>query len=408
MLIERYDTMLVNAKLNDKNRRLLFDNTVYISFTDVILIFSIKLIKQRFDRCSRTNTLMKMNSKKKICDILMRYNLLILEDDKNNEMIANFVQSRTIAKATSWVWHLRLEHCHSTIIEKLKVLKDITVKKEEESKTIKCETCAVSKMHRIVQKFFTAKATKSFQILHFDLTIDNQTFDEIICIAHFTDEFTSYSWTYSLIDHKEKKLISVFKNLINQCDRVDMIVNFMIRIIRSDQKTSIENKLKKWIQNQRIEWKWSSKYTSEQNDKFERFDALLIEKARCIREYAKLSEDLYSKCYLAVTYLLNRTSTARLKWNSSLMTLQKCLNESIKWELSNLKVFDSKTYVLLKDSNVSARSKKLKARVFVKYFVDYDSINIFRVWNSEKWNVNEYRDVIFDEESFFDIYKTKN
>jgi hypothetical protein len=75
----------------------------------------------------------------------------------------------------------------------LKVLKDITVKKEEESKTIKCETCAVSKMHRIVQKFFTAKATKSFQILHFDLIIDNQTFDEIICIAHFTDEFTSYN-----------------------------------------------------------------------------------------------------------------------------------------------------------------------------------------------------------------------
>ncbi len=256
MLIERYDTMLINAKLNEKKRRLLFDNTVYVSFIDVTLMFSTKLIKQRFDRCSRTNTLMKMNSKKKICDIQMRYNLLILEDEENSEMIANVVQSRTIAKATSWIWHLRLKHCHSTIIEKLKALKDITVKKEEESKTVKCETCAVSKMHRIVQKFFTAKAIKSFQILHFDLTIDNQTFDEITCIAHFIDEFTSYSWTYSLIDHKEKTLISIFKSLINQCDRADMTINFMIRIIRSDQKTFIENKLKKWIQNQNIEWKW--------------------------------------------------------------------------------------------------------------------------------------------------------
>jgi hypothetical protein len=236
MLIEKYDTMLMNAKLNDQNRRLLFENTAYISFIDVTLVFSTKLIKQRFDRCSRTNTLMKMNSKKKICDIQMRYNLLILEfADENSEMTANSVQSRTTAKATSWVWHLRLGHCHSTVIEKLKVLnKKITVKKEEESKTIKCETCALSKMHRIVQKFFTAKATKSFQILHFDLTIDNQTFDDTICIAHFTDEFTSYNWTYSLIDHKEKTLISVFKSLINQCDRIDMIVNFMIRIIRSD------------------------------------------------------------------------------------------------------------------------------------------------------------------------------
>jgi hypothetical protein len=101
MLIEKYDTMLMNAKLNDQNRRLLFENTAYISFIDVILVFSTKLIKQRFDRCPRTNTLMKMNSEKKICDIQMRYNLLILEDEENSEMIANVVQSRTAAKATS-------------------------------------------------------------------------------------------------------------------------------------------------------------------------------------------------------------------------------------------------------------------------------------------------------------------
>jgi hypothetical protein len=71
-------------------------------------------------------------------------------------------------------------------------------------------------------------------------------------------------------------------------------------------------------------------------------------------------------------------------------------------------MFDSKAYVLLKDSNVSTRLKKLKARVFVNYLIEYDSINIFHVRNSEKWNVNEYRNVIFDEESFFDIYQTKN
>jgi hypothetical protein len=101
MLIERYGTMLINAKLDEKNRRLLFDNTVYISFIDVILVFSIKLIKQRFDRCSRTNTLMKMNSEKKICDIQMRYNLLILKDGEDSGITANVVQSRTTAKATS-------------------------------------------------------------------------------------------------------------------------------------------------------------------------------------------------------------------------------------------------------------------------------------------------------------------
>jgi hypothetical protein len=42
---------------------------------------------------------MKMKSEKKICDIQMRYNLLILKHE-NEIMTANFVQSRTTAKAT--------------------------------------------------------------------------------------------------------------------------------------------------------------------------------------------------------------------------------------------------------------------------------------------------------------------
>jgi hypothetical protein len=100
MLIERYDTMLINAKLSEQNRRLLFEDTAYISFIDVTLVFSTKLIKQEFDRCSRINILMKMKSKKKICDIQMRYNLLILESAEDSEMTTNFVQSRTTAKAT--------------------------------------------------------------------------------------------------------------------------------------------------------------------------------------------------------------------------------------------------------------------------------------------------------------------
>ncbi len=61
-------------------------------------------------------------------------------------------------------------------------------------KTIKCETCAVFKMHRLVQKLSAARATKSYEMLHFDLIIyEFRGFDDIICIAHFTDEFTHYS-----------------------------------------------------------------------------------------------------------------------------------------------------------------------------------------------------------------------
>ncbi len=83
----------------------------------------------------------------------------------------------------------------------------------------------------------------------------------------------------------------------------------MIKIIRSDQETSIEQRLEDWIIDQKIIWDWSVKNTLEQNGKSKRFGVLLIEKAKCIREHAKLLEDLFSECYLIAEHLLNRISS---------------------------------------------------------------------------------------------------
>jgi hypothetical protein len=68
-------------------------------------------------------------------------------------------------------------------------------------------------------------------------------------------------------------------------------------------------------------------------------------------------------------------------------------------------MFDCKTFSLLKKTNAFKRSEKMKSRVFIKYLIKYDFINIFRVWNSEKDDVSDYRDVIFNETKFFDTYE---
>lgn len=106
-------------------------------------------------------------------------------------------------------------------------------------------------MHRIVQKKFTATTTKSFQTLYFDMIIREKVFDNISCITHFSDTFTSYIWTYSLTDPKKKTLMSVFKSLINQCDWTSIQINSIIRIIRNDHKISIEQQLKRWYKNEK-------------------------------------------------------------------------------------------------------------------------------------------------------------
>ncbi len=409
MNVVDYETMIVNDKLNNKIVRLKFANKAWISSTDVILISSTRLIKEEYDRDLHTNTLMHMKSDTKVCEISMHCNVLLLEFNLIKH--ANSIQPRksTLTKATPWFWHLRLDHCRSEMIHQLKKIDDIEMIKENEdesSKTVNCETCAVSKMHRLMQKISAERATKSYEILHFDIIICKKDFDETSCIIHFTDEFTSFNWVFSLIDHKKKSLMSVFKSLINRCDKAELsiMLRIMIKKIRNEQKISIDTRLENWVSDQNIEWEWSSKYTFEQNEKSERFDVLLIEKARCIREFFKLSEDLYPECYLTAAHLLNRTLMIQLRWNSSLIRLQRLFKKSIRWELYHLKIFDCKTYVLLKDANVSSRSEKMKARAFVDYLIDYDSINIFRIWNFEKDDVSDYRDVIFDENAYYDIY----
>ncbi len=300
---------------------------------------------------------------------------------------------------------MRLEHCRSEIINQLKKIDEIEIIQEDASKIVHCDTCAISKMHRLIQRTSSAKAIKFFQILHFDLIICNKAFDDTTCIAHFIDELIFFSWVYSLIDHKKKTLLLVFKDLINQYNRIRFNERAINRIIRIDQEIFIDKKLENWVRAQKINWNWSTKNISEKNEKFERFNQLLIEIARCIKEHAKLLKNLYSECYLVAAHILNRTSTSSLSWDSSLIFMQKLLKESIRNEITHLKMFDCKAFSLLKETDALKRSEKMKSRAFIEYLIKYDFINIFRVWNSEKDDVNDYRDVIFNERKFFDTYE---
>jgi hypothetical protein len=189
---------------------------------------------------------------------------------------------------------------------------------------------------------------------------------------------------YSLIDHKKKTLLSIFKDLINQCDRIKFNERAIIRIIHIDQEIFIDKKLENWMRAQDINWNRLTKNIFEQNEKFERFNELLFEKTKCIKKHAKLSKDFYSECYFVVAHILNRTSSSSLNWDSSLIFMQKLLKKSIRNEIVHFKMFDCKTFSLLKKTNAFKKNEKMKSRAFIEYLIKYDFINIFRVWNSKK------------------------
>ncbi len=230
-------------------------------------------------------------------------------------------------------------------------------------------------------------------------------------------------WISEWENFRSEMIIQGFKNtfgndviFVHEFLRSGIAINSMIRTIQTSQETSINKRLEDWIINQGITWDWSAKNTFEQNGTSKRYEALLIEKARCIREHVKLPKELFPECYMTAEHLMNRTSNQALNWKSPLIRMQKLINQSIRPEIEHLKMYECKAYSLLKEANVSPRDSKVKPRAFVDYLVDYNSTNIFRVknnnlssnlnfWNNHlNCNSNTFLSSIIVSEFFFCIF----
>jgi hypothetical protein len=79
MLIEEYEIMLVINRINEKNRKMFFDNIVYVLFIDVILMFVTRLKKQNFVWNMYKKALMNKSIDAMICDIEKKHDLLFLK-----------------------------------------------------------------------------------------------------------------------------------------------------------------------------------------------------------------------------------------------------------------------------------------------------------------------------------------
>ena len=194
MLIHDYDTMIVRGTLNGRPRELRFANTAYVPDSEVTLVASNRLKEKGFLWNMYDDSLVIKETGEKICEIDENFGLPTLEfNAMPSDWLANTIQPRHPEKATPWIWHLRLGHCRPQVIEKLRHIEGVEVLRGDAPKSVECTTCAVSKMHQIINRNPTGRATKPFQVLHFDLTITDVGFDGTRCIAHFTDEFTSFN-----------------------------------------------------------------------------------------------------------------------------------------------------------------------------------------------------------------------
>lgn len=398
-----YGSIQCDCILDGETHRFTFTNCAYVPEASTTLI-SASQLKNTFGAIwDMTLNCVKVRGEKRF-DLIEKEGLYLIEfNPVDIKAYANYIGPRdgkSVPEGSANMFHLRLGHCQPQAIKRLAAAKIIKINEgdEEGPKAIDCETCAVSKMHQFIQKRPTQRATRPLERLHFDLIILRpQGFDGTTCIAHFADDYSGYSWVFPLSDHKQNTLLGLVEHIINLCDRLGYESRFLVQKIRMDQDTSFGNAVQNFVQQRGLTFEWSARDTPEQNGAAERSGGLLTEKARCLFTASKLPEDLFPEYYLAANYIMNRTPSKRLDWKSPLIAIQRATIRAERYEVSHLKSYGCKAYVLFKGPDAAPKGQKMKARAFIGYLVGYDSENIFRIWNPETWTVRGYRDALFDE-----------
>jgi hypothetical protein len=163
MMIEKYEIMLVINHINNKNRRMFFENIAYMSFINVILMFVTRFKKQNFVWNMYKKALIIKSIDVMICDAEKKHDLFFLK----YQFVEKFVNAvsfhkKILAKTILWNWHLRLKHYRSKMINQLKKINETEIIQKNASKIVQCDMCAISKMHRLIQQTSSTKTIKFF------------------------------------------------------------------------------------------------------------------------------------------------------------------------------------------------------------------------------------------------------
>ena len=254
----------------------------------------------------------------------------------------------------------------------------------------KCEICALVKVHKIVSRF-SAKAetsNKSFFRITYDLIQLNAAMNKNQWISHVA----CFEYDFHLMfTHAHK--IKAIEILIKVINIIETRYNDKVMFVRSDEERSLETQWNNYINEKDITFESSALDTLAQNEHIERKKDVLLTKARVMKIKADLSIYLWSWITRIVEYIMNRTFMKKHEWKTSFeVIIEK------KFNLIHLVQFEAKAYST--DKHIS-RKKKMRAKAYIDFFVDYDSINIFNIWIFSQHKIIRMRDVIFDENSFY-------
>lgn len=313
--------------------------------------------------------------------------------EENSKTISSAAVSLSAIKSGNMSdWHNVLGHASHEAIKHLeaatqgvKVLDNTRVPKTNE-----CETCALSKSHRIISRSSekSESSTKPFHRVTYDLMQFESSLNKHQWVSHFACSYTDFNLVFT---HAHKSdATSIIKEALAI---IETRFNGKVVFFCSDGEKALGTEFTKFIAGKGITYESSAPDTPAQNGHSERKGSILAMRARAMRISAGLPEYLWHELIKTAGYIANRTPMQKHGWKTPFEIVL-----GVAPNLSHLQKIGCKAYAL--DKNIP-RKQKLRERAHIGYLMGYDSTNIFRIWIPSQRKIIRTRDVQFDENSFY-------
>jgi GAG-pre-integrase domain len=200
--------------------------------------------------------------------------------------------------SSSEIWHARLAHCFSIILDSLRKAQAISIKPQ--SSFSFCSSCSKAKAHKLPFLPSEAAATQPLEVVHYDLwgpapVVSNKGNRYYVL---FTDEFIRFTWFYPCACKADVSFIfAQFKS------KVENLLSSKIKLFQCDGGSEFKPLMRNFPE---ITFQVSCPYTPKQNGLAERKHRHIVELGLAYLFHASIPLQLWDLIFESVVYVINR------------------------------------------------------------------------------------------------------
>lgn len=321
------------------------------------------------------------------------------------------------------LWHLRSGHLGPEALKAM--VWAVRGVKINGTQRVKCEHCAMAHASRVISRRVSEdRSPRPFWRINWDLFDFPRGLDGSSWLLVIKDEFSGVLYARAL---PSKSKGDVFPALREFQSMVKTKYGLAVCKVRQDNEKAVISEhgstdYTEWCAREGIELELTPTYTHEPNGGGERAGKEVVTKSIKMRTAANLPERLWPWTSTAAVYLYNRSPRQGRAWASPNQALEAWFAQYFRWyaphrvheltadlrpDWGNTYAYGCRAYPLIKDREAerSRRLFKVRPRAHIGYLVGYKASNIYLIWVPVIDQVITTRNVVFDEELFYEPEK---